>query len=215
MNNIWVIFVGYLQAGLYVFSDLYGGNMSLAIITLSAILRLALMPLTMWIAIRSRQKQAILKTLKPKLDQLKKRYANNPEKLSQKTMELYKKHGIKVIDGAGLLGTFIQLPIFAGIFSAIKQSIGNSGSFLWIPNISQPNIILSILVAALALASSLLSNQNQEQGGVMAVFLPAALTLFFVWRMSAGLGLYWATSSLVGIVQAGILRRKFAKSKTQ
>jgi YidC/Oxa1 family membrane protein insertase len=211
MNNLWTIFVGYLQTGLFVLAHLYGGNMSLAIITLSAIVRFSLMPLTLRIARKSQRKQAILKTLQPELERLKKRYSKNPEKLSKKTMELYEKHGIKMIDGSGFLGSLIQLPVFAGMFSAIRQGLDSSGRFLWISDISQPNIILTLIVAAFTFAASALSTSHQEQGSVLNLILPTALTLLFIWRLSAGLGLYMATSSLVGIVQAGILRRKTMK----
>ena len=213
MSILWDIFVGYLQEGLFGFASLYGGNIGLAIISLSALVRLLLMPLAIRITLKNKKKQAILKSLQPELDKLKKRYKNHPDKLSAKTMELYKKNGIKLVDGSGFLSSLIQIPFFAGMFSAIRQAVGYSGSFLWIPNISQPNMILTFIVAGLTFASSLLSANNQEQGGIWVVILPTALTLFFVWRLSAGLGLYMATSSLVSLVQTGIIRRKFAKQQ--
>jgi YidC/Oxa1 family membrane protein insertase len=208
MDNLWSIFVGYLQIGLFLLAQLYGGNISLAIITLSFTVRLALLPLTLHIARRSQQQQAHLNEIQPELQRLRERYRKNPEKLTQKTMELYKKHNIQPLDGTGLLGNLLQLPIFAGLFSAIKQGIANGGRFLWITDISQPNILLALLIAGLTLVSSALSPNTQQQGRTLFIFLPAVLTLLFVWRLSAGLGLYWAASSLVGILQAAILRRK-------
>ena len=103
------------------------------------------------------------------------------------------------------------MPIFAGMFSVIRQVVGNSGRFLWISDISQPNIILTLIVATLTFAASSISASYKEQGSVLFLILPTALTLLFVWRLSAGLGLYMAASSLVGIVQAEILRRKSVK----
>jgi len=208
MDNFWSLFVGYLQTGLFILSQIYGGNTSLAIITLSFMVRLALLPLTLQIARRSQQQQIRLKEIQPELQRLKKRYQNNPEKLSQKTMELYKKRNVQFLDGAGFIGNLLQLPIFAGLFSAIKQGVGDGGRFLWITDISQPNILLALLVAALTFVSSALSPNMQQQGRTWFMILPAILTLLFVWRLSAGLGLYWAASSLVGILQAAILRRK-------
>jgi YidC/Oxa1 family membrane protein insertase len=208
MDNIWSLFVGYLQTGLFLLAQAYGGNISLAIITLSFTVRLALLPLTLYIARRGQQQQAYLNEIQPELERLKKRYRKNPEKLTQKTMELYKKHNIQPLDGAGFIGNLLQLPIFAGLFSAIKQGVGNGGHFLWITDISQPNILLALLIAVLTFVSSALSPNTQQQGRTLFLLLPAVLTLFFVWRLSAGLGLYWAASSLVGLLQAAILRRK-------
>jgi YidC/Oxa1 family membrane protein insertase len=208
MDNLWSLFVGYLQTGLFILAQVYGGNISLAIITLSLMSRLALLPLTLRLARRSQQQQIRLQAIQPELQLLKKRYSNDPEKLSQKTMELYKKHNIQLLDGAGFLGTLIQLPIFAGLFSAIKEGLANGGRFLWISDISQPNILLALIIAVLTFASSALAPNMQQQGRTLSLLLPAFLTLFFVWRLSAGLGLYWAASSLVGVLQAAILRRK-------
>lgn len=208
MSDLWSLFVGSIQAGLFVLAHLYGGNVGLAIITLSFVVRLALLPLTLRIARRSQKQQMRLQEIQPELQRLKERYRNQPEKLSQKTMELYKAHGIRMLDGTGLLGSFVQLPVFAGLFSAIKQGVGNGGRFLWIADISQPDIFLALIIAALTFASSLLSPNPQPQARSLSLILPAVLTLFFVWRLSAGLGLYWAASSLVGLLQAALMRRE-------
>jgi YidC/Oxa1 family membrane protein insertase len=208
MDNVWSLFVGYLQAGLFVLAHMYGGNISLAIITLSFMVRLALLPLTLRLAHRSQQQQLRLLAMQPELERIKKRYHDHPETISRKTMELYKKHNVQLLDGAGFVGNLLQLPIFAGLFSAIKQGIGMGGRFLWISDISQPDILLAFMIAGLTLASSSLSPNIQQHGRSLSLILPAILTLFFVWRLSAGLGLYWAASSLVGVVQAAMLRRK-------
>lgn len=208
MDNLWSLFVGFLQTGLFLLAQVYGGNISLAIITLSFMVRLALLPLTLRLARRTQQQQMRLSEIQPELQRLKKIYHGNPEKLSQKTMELYKKRNIQPLDGASFIGNMLQLPIFAGLFSAIKQGVGRGGHFLWITDISQPNILLALLVAALTFVSSALSPTVQQQGRTLSLLLPALLTLFFIWRLSAGVGLYWAASSLVGMLQAAILRRK-------
>jgi YidC/Oxa1 family membrane protein insertase len=206
MENIWFLFVGVLQTSLFVLAQAYGGNISLAILTLSFVVRLALLPVTLRVARRNYRQQTRLKGIEPELQRLKIRYRKDPEKLSQKTMELYKKKDIRPIDGLGFLGNLIQLPIFAGLFSAIKQGIGDGGKFLWIADISQPNILLTIGIAVLTMISSALSPSIQPHGRAFFIVLPALLTLAFMWKLSAGLGLYWAASSLVGVFQAAILR---------
>lgn len=208
MDNIWSLFVGYLQTVLFVLAHLYSGNISLAIITLSFMVRLALLPLTLRLARHSQQQQMRLREMQPELERLKKLYRAKPEKLSQKTMDLYKKHNIQLLDGAGFMGNLLQLPIFAGLFAAIKQGIGNGGHFLWITDISQPNFLLALIIAILTFIASALSPNMQQQGRTLFIILPAVITLFFVWRLSAGLGLYWAASSFVGVLQTTMLRRK-------
>jgi YidC/Oxa1 family membrane protein insertase len=208
MENLWSLFVGYIQEGLFILAQLYGGNLGLAIITLSLMVRLALMPIAMRTMRKNQARQQKLKEIQSELDRLKKRYRNSPEKLSQKTMDLYKKHDIQMMDGFGIFSNLLQLPVFMGVFSAIRQGLENAGRFLWIPDISQPNILLAFIVALLTFGSSALTPSSQEQVKVVFMLLPAVLTLLFAWRVSAGVGLYWATSSLVGIAQNVILRHK-------
>jgi YidC/Oxa1 family membrane protein insertase len=208
MENLWSLFVSYLQACFFLLSQVYGGNVSLAIITLSFIIRFALMPFTLRIARRNQHRQMRLKAIQPELERIKTRYRNNPEELAKKTMEVYKKHEVQPFDGFGLFGNLVQLPIFAGLFSAIEQGVGTPGRFLWITDISQPNILLAAIVAVLTFVSTALTPNNQDGGRTIFIVLPALLTLFFAWRLSAGLGLYWGVSSLVGIIQTVILRRE-------
>ena len=212
MGNLWALFVGFIQEGLFILAQLYGGNLSLAIITLSLIVRLALMPMAIRTMRQTQARQEKMKELQPELDRLKKRYSNNQEKLYQKTMQLYEKHDIKVFGGSGLFGNLTQLPIFMGVYSAIRLGLENAGRFLWIPDISQPNILLAFIVALLTLGSSALAPSAQEQGKLLFILLPAVMTLLFAWNVSAGVGLYWATSSVVSIAQNMILRHKPAKA---
>ena len=207
MQNLWSLFVGGIQEGLFILAQLYGGNLSLAIITLSLIVRLALMPLALRTMRQTQERQQKLKEIQPELDRLKKKYSNDPEKLSQKMIELYEKHDMKMLGGGGMLGNLAQLPIMMGVFSAIRDGLENAGRFLWIPDIAQPNILLAFIVALLGLASSALTPNMPEQGKLLFILLPALMTLMFAWNVSAGVGLYWATSSVVSIGQNLILRR--------
>src|SRR5574339_680752 len=109
MSDLWSLFVGSIQTALFVLAHLYGGNVGLAIITLSFLVRLALLPLTLRIARRSQQQQMSLQEIQPELQRLKQRYRNQPEKLSQKTMEAYKAHDIRMLDGTSLLAGLFQL----------------------------------------------------------------------------------------------------------
>ncbi|HKZ54398.1 MAG TPA: YidC/Oxa1 family membrane protein insertase [Anaerolineales bacterium] len=90
--DIWTSFVDLLIAALFAFSNIYGGNMGLAIITLSLVVRLALLPLSLKLDHRSLTRQLLLKRLQPKLERLKARWRNNPERLAKETVKLYERH---------------------------------------------------------------------------------------------------------------------------
>lgn len=122
---------------------------SVAIIIVTVAIRLLTLPLDL------RQKKSARKTaaVQPKLDSLKKRYANNPQMMQKKQQELFKKEGVKPL--AGCLPMLITLPIFFAFFGAMRvlaaeqtvafvlnaQNIGESAfnlpSWLWVHNFWQ------------------------------------------------------------------------------
>jgi YidC/Oxa1 family membrane protein insertase len=95
-------------------------NLGLAIIAIAIISRLALIPLSKT-QIEMTKKMA---KIKPELDKLQKKYANNPEKLSQEQMKLYKKEGYNPL---GCLGSFIpQLIILSVLIGVVRALTGNN-----------------------------------------------------------------------------------------
>jgi YidC/Oxa1 family membrane protein insertase len=206
--NIWGQIVNTMSLGLFFLSQVFGGSTGLAIITLSCIIRLALLPITIAVQRRMQQQKDILKSIQPKIDKIKSRYKNNPEKLAQKTMQLYKEAGYKPFDILNILGNLSQLPLVGALYSAIRQGLsGSQNSFLWIKNLAQPDALLAVLVAGLTFLSTQLSADSSQQVQTIAKVIPAAITLFFAWKLSAGLGLYWATSTTIGMAQSLILRK--------
>ena len=87
---------------------------SIAIIVVTIAVRLLMLPLDM------RQKNSTRKMalIQPKIESLKKRYANNPQQLQKKQQELYKKEGVRPL--AGCLPMLITLPIFFAFFGAMR-----------------------------------------------------------------------------------------------
>jgi YidC/Oxa1 family membrane protein insertase len=207
--SIWGQIVDGLAHGLFFLSQAYSGNTGLAIITLSCIVRLAMLPVSIAVQRRAKQQKEILERIQPKIDKINKRYKNNPEKQMQKTLELYKEAGYRPFDFLNILGSLVQLPVVGALYGAIRQGLtAVENSFLWIKNLAQPNPLLAILVAGLTLLSSRLTADSSQPVKLLTLILPAAMTLFFAWRLSAGLGLYWATSTVIGIGQSLYLRQK-------
>jgi YidC/Oxa1 family membrane protein insertase len=209
--DLWTSFVDLLMGGLFALSQIYGGNMGLAIITLSLMVRLALMPLSLKLAQRSMARQALLKQLQPELERLRARYRKDPERLARETKKLYRRYGVRPVEGLGILGGSIQSPILIGLFTAIKRGLGSGGPFLWIVDISKPDLWLTLLVATLTYVANVINPNLPEQARTVMSLLPTVLTLVFLWQLAAGLGLYWATSNIVTIFQELILRRRSSK----
>jgi YidC/Oxa1 family membrane protein insertase len=96
-------------------------NLGLAIISIATISRLALIPLTKTQTEMTRK----MAQLKPELDKIKEKYKNNPEKLSQEQMKLYKKVGYNPL---GCLGTFIPQIIILSVLIGVVRAITNNNT---------------------------------------------------------------------------------------
>ena len=141
------------------------GNYGIAIILFTIIVKSALYPLTAHQLKATKKMQDV----QPKIQQLQKKYANNKEQLNVKLMELYKEEGVN--PAGGCLPLLIQMPIIIGLFSLLRapsdyisdptllQAVHDS--FLWIPDLSQPDLwVLPILAGASTYFSFNLSNKK-------------------------------------------------------
>lgn len=161
---------------LVVLSSALFHSFGLAIIALTFIVRLIMLPLTLKQLNASKKMTESMNALKPKLEQLKKKHAKNPQKLQQETMKLYKEAGISPLGCLAspmMVSLIIQLPIFIALYRGIIQALAVtpqdflglsqslyswpvvneavpvSGHFLWL-NLANPDpyFVLPVLVAA-------------------------------------------------------------------
>jgi YidC/Oxa1 family membrane protein insertase len=210
--SVWTAFVDVLEAAFFVLTQAFGGNLAWAIIAFALGVRLALLPLTYWVARRGQAQQIKLKALRPDLAKLRQRFQRDPHRLMTETSRLYAKHDVALADGRSLLGTLVQLPVVMGMYSALRRVLdsGLSGRFLWIKDISRADLGLALVVAAMTYLVTLLSPQLSTNARWMITVVPMAITLVVLSRMSAGYGLYWGASTIVSGLQAALLRRAMA-----
>jgi YidC/Oxa1 family membrane protein insertase len=205
---VWSQFVDVIHGALLCISTALGGSMGWAIAVLSLLVRVVLLPLTLRLAYRGLETQAALKRLEPELKRVRAKYKADQAKLREETAKVYQKHGVKLADGRSLAGTLVQLPIFIGLFGAIRRGLGSGGSFLWVKNIASPDLPLAGVCAAVtALSAWLAPNASASQRAPMVIF-PALLTLFFLSRLAAGMSIYALSQGIVGVVQAVLLSRR-------
>ncbi|MDD3244463.1 MAG: YidC/Oxa1 family membrane protein insertase [Eubacteriales bacterium] len=135
------------------------GSYAVAIILFTLIVKLILLPLD----IKQRHSMRKMQDIQPQIEALNKKYEKDPEKKSQKTMELYKKN--KVNPMGGCLPMLIQMPILFAMFAVMRhvageqivtmyQTVAAGGtyvpeSFLWIHNIWQPDNIMATIIPQL------------------------------------------------------------------
>ncbi len=208
--------ISYIITFLYHLTVMVGfPSYALAIILISIIIKLLLYPL-----MRKQMKSTMnMQEIQPKLEYLQKRYANNPEKMNQEVMKLYKEYDIKPM--AGCLPLLIQFPILIGLYMALREYPFiplEHARFFWVPNLGEadPLYILPISVAVTMFIQqklSMVGTANSAQNSTMKImlFLMPAMMLFVCWSMPAGLCLYWSFFSILSIIQQFFMNRKKAK----
>jgi YidC/Oxa1 family membrane protein insertase len=110
---------------------LFDGNMGLAIIALTILFRLVVLPLN-WKSLHSQRK---MQQLKPHLDVIKAKHKDDKAAFSQAQMDLYKEHGISPIGGC--LPMLLQLPFLFGVYRAMQfmvdlKTVGELNSHLYV-----------------------------------------------------------------------------------
>lgn len=127
------------------FSELLGNNYGLAIVIVTVIIRLILLPLNVKQIKSSRAMQDIQPELKALQEKYKSKDAKTQQKLQQETMALFQKHGANPL--AGCLPIFIQMPILIAMYHAIMRTDAiKEGSFLWF-QLGSPDYILPFIAA--------------------------------------------------------------------
>jgi YidC/Oxa1 family membrane protein insertase len=188
--------------------QILGGSLGGAILALSLGIRLALLPVSIRLARRAQRSRTIAAALKPEIDELKRRFEKKPERLFEETMKVYRKHHFSPFDLPALLGSFLQVPVFGLLYGAIRRSLAANRSFLWIRNLSAPNIALTLVILSLTATTAYLMPSASEQARTTMIVIQVIVTSFIVWKLAAGLGLYWVSSNLVGLFQTLWLRHR-------
>jgi YidC/Oxa1 family membrane protein insertase len=205
---LWNSLVAQLTHLLILLSTAYGGNLGLAIVTLSLTVRVAMFPWTLRLMRKAEVQRARMEQLKPELDRLRLRFSSDPTRLSQEVFALYRRSGVNPLDPRTFLTALAQLPIMAALSATIREGLKVGGRFLWVADLARPDALLTLLVAALAGLAAILHPSASKDVRPISAAIPALLTVLFMWKLSAGLGLYWAVSSGVGIAQSLTLRSR-------
>ena len=204
----WSPFLDLLRATLFALAHVCGGSLGGGIVVLSLIVRLALLPLTYRLALRTREYQAVLQRLAPALGALRERHAANPLRLAQATRELYAANGIGAAPKGTLLSVLVQMPIGAGLYQTIGSIATRAARFLWVHDLSRPDALVASVAAGLAGAA--VAAGPSSSGSRLSAALAAGVTFLVAWRLSAGVGLYWVASNVVSVAQSLLVRRAAA-----
>ncbi len=189
-------------------------NYGVAIILLTMIVRLIFWPITH----KSTESMKRMQAIQPEIKKIQAKYKDNPNKLNQATMALYKEH--KVNPMAGCLPMFIQIPVFFALFTVLRSAVElRFAEFLWIRDLSEqegllanvlpiPLNILPLVMTVLTLFQQKMTpTAGDPQQQKMMMFMPV-MFLFLFYPMPSALVLYWTTSQLIALLQLVLQRRK-------
>jgi YidC/Oxa1 family membrane protein insertase len=185
------------------------GNWGWVIVLVTVIVKLLFYKLSA----ASYRSMAAMRQLQPRLVALKERYGDDRQKMSQATMELYKKEKINPLGGC--LPILVQIPVFIALYWVLLESVQlrQAPFILWIQDLSvqDPYYILPILMGATMLIQQRLNPAPVDpvQAKVM-MFLPFVFTLLFL-SFPAGLVLYWVVNNSLSILQQWYITRSFEK----
>ncbi|MEL7673190.1 MAG: YidC/Oxa1 family membrane protein insertase [Chloroflexota bacterium] len=214
---------------------LLGGNVILAIVVFTVLVRLATMPLTL----KQQRSTKAMQELQPELKRIQEKYKNDREKAAQAQMELYRQYGVNPL--AGCLPLLIQFPILIGLYRAIVATLAATplelldlSGRLWVPSLASqvplqnkflwlnlavpdPLYILPVLVVVTTwlqqklLMPSTPSSGGSEKGDQAAAMSRQMMTImplmFGVFSLSfaSGLSIYFIASNLIGIAQYALM----------
>ena len=184
------------------------GDYGIAIILLTACVKGVLWPLQN----RANKSMRKMSTLAPKMQELKEKYKDDPTRMNQEVMKLYKQHGVNPVGGC--LPMMIQIPIFFGLFNMLGQVAElRNATFLWVKDLSQPDTVaeipglgwdINILPILMGATNVWLMQMTPKTGDAMQrrvlMFMPL-IFLIFCYNFAAALALYYTTQNLFTILQ--------------
>jgi YidC/Oxa1 family membrane protein insertase len=182
-------------------------NWGWAIVLLTVLIKLLFFKLTE----AQYRSMARMRKLQPRIEQLKERYGDDRQRMSQAMMEMYKTEKVNPLGGC--LPILVQIPIFIALYWVLLESVElrQAPFILWIDNLTarDPYFVLPVLNAAFMMLTQRLTptaGMDPLQRKIMQ-FMPIAFSFMFAF-FPAGLVLYWATNAGLSLAQQWYITRK-------
>ena len=187
------------------------GNWGWTIVAFTILIKLLFFPLSA----AGYRSMAKMKTVTPKMQAIRERFKNDPVKMQQATMELYKSEKINPLGGC--LPILIQMPVFLALYWVLQAAVEMRGApwVLWIHDLTAPDpfFILPILYAISMFVTTRLNPQPADPvQAKMMMFMPLAFSVIFIF-FPAGLVLYWVVNNLISMAQQYVITKKYAPAK--
>ena len=235
LSNIWnvVLYQPLLNALAFLVSVIPGGDVGIAVIILTILVKVVLFPLSQ----KSIESQAQMSILTPELNKIKASGASKEEQ-ARLTFELYKEH--KTNPFSGCLLVLIQIPIIFALYYVFLKGINfESGllySFIHVPehsymiflgllDITEKSFILAILAgvsqylqahfipkppvpSVVNNAAPSFSDSFAKSMSMQMKYIFPFIVAFIAYSISGAVALYWITSNLFMVGQQIYVKKK-------
>ena len=199
----------------------YIPNYGLVLILFSVMVKILVYPLTK----KSYESTAAMQELAPELTSIKEKYKNNPQKVNEATMKLYKERGVNPLGGC--LPMLLQMPLLLALFQVFRSTIELRAEpfVFWIKDLSAPDTIFYlpftipiygsqvsvlpvIMVVSMFLQQKMMSpaSAQQPQQKMMMYFMTGFFFLLFN-SFPSGLNLYYTLFNILTILQQAITKK--------
>ena len=187
-------------------------NWGVAIIILTVIINLALLPLR----ITSMKSALKMQKLQPQMKAIQEKYKKYPmrdpkrQEMNAEIGELYKREGVN--PAGGCLPLVIQMPFLFAFYSMLGNAIElRQAPFLWLHDLSSPDklfIMPVLIVISTYLVQKMTPNSGMDpkQQQMMTLMMPLMIG-WFSFNLPSGLSVYWIVGNVIAIVQQYIMNR--------
>lgn len=227
-GNIFSTLFGWIPtliASTIAFINQYVRNLGISLILLAAFIRLIFWPLN------TAQFKAMIgmQKIAPQLKKLQARYKDDPQKMQQETMALYKSEGVNPL--AGCWPMLLQLPVLFSVYYAVvsHRDVYAQSSFLWVgsalsqqfpafiaASLAHVDVILLVIYMVSQYASMRFTSMpatdpaQAQQLKIMQIISPVMIGFFgFKGQWPAAMVLYWLAYNLFTMGQQIYLMRKY------
>jgi YidC/Oxa1 family membrane protein insertase len=204
--EIWQSWTALLSHTINLIVGQFGLTEAMAVILLTLLVRVLLLPISLTSALRMEANKQKMKLLKPELDALKALHKNDAAKLATETMRLYRERQVRLLDRWAFANIGTQGVFGVGLFQTLSKA-ALSSKFLWISNLARPDLLLTVIVGALMLLGmALMPGATAEPSMLLMMVVSVAVATFTILALPSAVGLYWATSNAVTVLQTLVLR---------
>ena len=187
-------------------------NWGVAIIILTVVINIALLPLRI-VSMKSALK---MQKLQPQMKAIQEKYKKYPmrdprrQEMNAEIGELYKREGVN--PAGGCIPMLIQMPFLFAFYQMLANAIElRQAPFLWLHDLSAPDklfIMPVVIVISTYLVQKMTpsSGMDPKQQQMMNLFMPLMIG-YFSYAMPSGLSVYWIVGNIIGMIQTYLTSR--------